>query len=125
PGVYWFNASPNTIQGVGIEDLTLDNANGSVIGAIVFMSHAYGSWMKNVRSVNSNAPADKHMWSHESTHLTIRDSYFYGSGSASDAYGVDNYDSADNLVENDIFQHLAAPELNEGCIGCVQAYNFT
>src|SRR5256886_17565518 len=33
--------------------------------------------------------------------------------------------SSDNLIENNIFQHIATPLQNEDSLGTVQAYNFT
>jgi len=67
----------------------------------------------------------KHVWLYQSTHNTVRDSYFYGGGDAgNESYGVDTYAGADNLTENNIFQHMATPMIHEGCIGCVAGYNY-
>ena len=61
---------------------------------------------------------------YQTTHTTVRDSYFYGSTPTSDHYGTDTFVGADNLIENNIFQHMGFPMMNEGCIGCVGAYNY-
>src|SRR2546422_42462 len=67
----------------------------------------------------------KHVWIYQSAHVTIRDSYFYGTqAAASDSYGPDGLLASDNLVENNIFQHIATPMQNEAQTGSVFAYNF-
>ena len=121
PEVWWLNGLP--VQNDGVENLSMDHTGtGAAIAAGTFMINGYNNWLKNVRDLNSR---HKHVWLYQSIHITIRDSYFYGSSEAtSESYGVDTYNGADNLVENNIFQHIAAPMMNEGCIGCVGAYNF-
>ena len=121
PEVWWLNGLP--VQNDGVENLSMDHTGtGAAIAAGTFMINGYNNWLKNVRDLNSH---HKHVWLYQSIHITIRDSYFYGSSEAtSESYGVDTYNGADNLVENNIFQHIAAPMMNEGCIGCVGAYNF-
>ena len=62
---------------------------------------------------------------YQTVHTTVRDSYFYGTQSAAtDSYGTDTFTGGDQLVENNIFQHIASPMLNEGAQGTVHAYNF-
>ena len=59
-------------------------------------------------------------------HHTVRDSYIYGThNAASESYGTDQFVASDNLVENNIFQHVAAPMMNEGASGSVHAYNYS
>ena len=121
PEAWWLNGLP--VQNDGVENLSMDHTGTSpAIAAGTFMFNGYNNWLKNVRDLNSH---HKHVWLYQSTHITIRDSYFYGSAqAASESYGIDTYNGADNLVENNIFQHIAVPMMNEGCIGCVGAYNF-
>ena len=83
------------------------SATASNINAGTFFFNAYGCWLKNVRDVNSK---EKHVWMYQSAHLTVRDSYFYGTqNAASESYGTDQFSSSDNLIENNIFQHITAP----------------
>src|SRR6266436_299983 len=99
----------------------MDHSNTTVISGI-FILNGYNNWIKNVRDIRSQ---HKHVWMYQTIHTTIRDSYFYASWNASsESYGTDTYNGADNLIENNIFQHIATPMMNEGCIGCVHSYNF-
>jgi hypothetical protein len=119
PGAWWDSNLP--ITGVGIEDISLDHSASS-IAAGTFLYNVYGCWLKNVRDVQSN---HKHVWFYQSVHNTVRDSYFYGTQNASsESYGTEVYVGSDNLVENNIFQHVAVPMMNEGSTGFVGAYNF-
>jgi hypothetical protein len=56
----------------------------------------------------------------------IRDSYFYGTqNAASQSYGVESFVGSDNLVENNIFQHITAPMMANGpSAGTVFGYNY-
>jgi hypothetical protein len=92
------------------------------------MANAYGNWVRNIRSINSDTPSQavgKHVWLYQSARNTIRDSYFYGSDGASNGYGVDSgYSSGDQLVENNICQHIATCSITEGDEGTVFGYNY-
>ena len=119
PGAWWSNSLP--ITGSGAEDLTLDHSASSANGG-TFIFNGYGIWLKNIRSLNV---MQKHVWMYQSAHTTVRDSYFYGTqAAASDSYATDTFTGGDQLIENNIFQHVAAPMLNEGGQGSVHAYNF-
>jgi len=122
PQAWWSNSLP--ISGSGVEDLSMDHSNtASGINAGTFFFNAYGSWFKNIRDINSR---EKHIWMYQSAHLTVRDSYFYGThNAASDSYGTDEWIASDNLIENNIFQHITAPMMNEDGHGTVQAYNYS
>ena len=120
PGAWWSTRLPITM--VGIEDLSIDST-GAAPGGVVFFFNAYNCWMKNVRIIMAY---NKHVWTWQSAHLTVRDSYFYGTqAAASDSYGTDNLMSSDNLIENNIFQHVATPLQNEDSVGIVQSYNYS
>jgi len=119
PGAWWSSSLPITFS--GLEDLALDHSNSDADGG-VFIFNGYGIWVKNVRSLNAH---QKHVWMYQSVHTTVRDSYFYGTQSAaSDSYGTDTFTGGDQLIENNIFEHIASPMLNEGAQGTVHAYNF-
>ena len=119
PGAWWGNSLPITLSGV--EDLSIDNSASDANGG-VFIFNGYGIWVKNIRSLYAH---QKHVWMYQSVHTTVRDSYFYGTqAAASDSYATDTFTGGDQLVENNIFQHIASPMLNEGAQGTVHAYNF-
>jgi hypothetical protein len=119
PAAWWSDSLP--ITGSGVEDLSMDHSASSAIGG-VHVFNGNGIWVKNVRSLNAHA---KHVWMYQSVHTTVRDSYFYGTqAAASDSYATDTYTGGDQLIENNIFQHIASPMLNEGGEGTVQSYNF-
>jgi hypothetical protein len=124
PGAWWDNGLP--ISGDGIESMSLNHTSTTATGAGIFMMNATGNWVKAVRDYSTaSSGIHKHVWFYQSTHNTVRDSYFYGGGDAgNESYGVDTYAGADNLTENSIFQRMATPMIHEGCIGCVSAYNY-
>jgi len=131
PGVYGLNwsaaKSPGAwwsamITGVGIENLSLDHTNSTETAGITFFN-AFDSWVKNVRSLNANR---NHVWLTQSAHITVRDSYFYGTKKAqSQSYGVESFLASNNLVENNIFQHITAPIMMGPSMGSVLAYNYS
>lgn len=121
PGAWWSNNPP--VSADGVENMSLDHTNtGSTIYGGIFILNGYQVWAKNIRDINSQ---HKHVWFYQTIYSTVRDSYFYGSwNAASESYGIDSYDGAYNLVENNMFQHIAIPMIHEGCIGCAEGYNF-
>jgi hypothetical protein len=131
PGVYglnWSNGkSPAAwwsamITGVGIENLSLDHTNSTGKSGITFFN-AFDCWVKNVRSLKANR---NHVWLTQAAHITVRDSYFYGTQKAmSQSYGVESFIASDNLVENNIFQHITSPIMMGPSMGAVFAYNFS
>src|SRR5262249_12403424 len=51
---------------------------------------------------------------------------FYGTlNAASQSYGVESWMSSDNLVENNIFQHITAPMMTGNASGTVYGYNYS
>lgn len=126
PGAWWSNSLP--VTGVGIEALSIDASSVSnESGSVIQFDNAVNSWVKNIRSVNSSGASalHKHVWLYQSSHITVRDSYFFGSAGASESYGVDSsFSSSDNLVENNICQHIATCTIAEGDTGSVFGYNY-
>jgi len=115
------------VTGVGIESMSIDASNSRSVYGISFV-WAANSWVKNVRLVRARPEpvghsAEKHVLFFLSAHNTVRDSYFFGR-LGDDAYGVDGYWCSDNLVENNIFQHIPNPMMNEKGQGNVWAYNY-
>ena len=119
PQAWWGNT---VTKSVGIEDLSLNHSNSNEMAGIFFFN-GYNCWVKNVRSINANR---NHVWFYQTAATVVRDSYFYGTkNGASQSYGIESYLSADNLVENNIFQHIVAPTMANGsATGSVFSYNY-
>jgi hypothetical protein len=121
PRAWWVSGAP--ASGLGIEDMTLNQASASGRGGIVIM-YVTNSWIKGVKS--TFAPRN-HVWIWEGSHITVRDSHFYESVShASQSYGVEIMMGSHNLIENNIFRRVTAPLMVTGpATGSVYAYNYT
>jgi hypothetical protein len=119
PGAWWANAN---VQGVGIENLSLNySAVSGLVSGILFQNSA-NSWVKGVRSVKSNR---NHVWWQYSAHVTVQDSYFFGTfNAAAQSYGIETWPSSDGLIQNNIFQQITTPHLEGGTCGTVFAYNY-
>lgn len=119
PGAWW-PTSP--IRNSGVENLSMDHTVAAPSSGIQFFN-GVNCWAKGVRSIHPNRA---HILSLQSARLIIRDSYFFGSGGASQSYGIEIYPSSDTLIENNIFQTVTAPRvMNASCSGCVIAYNYS
>jgi len=120
PGAWW---ASNPVRNNGIESLSLDHTNSSGNRGIEIFNCS-GCWVRDIRSVDSGKA---HVEVSESTRTTVRDSYFYlTQNSVSQSYGVSSFNTSDMLVENNIFQYVATPEMiNGSCAGCVIGYNFS
>jgi hypothetical protein len=106
-----------------VEDLSIDHSNSKGGKSGIYLIYARDSWVKNVRSLNSNR---NHVWLYESAFCTIRDSYFYGTqNAASQSYGIEEYMTSSNLIENNIFHHIATPLQTNTGSGSVFAYNYS
>jgi hypothetical protein len=119
PGIWW----PGQIEGVGIEDLTVDNTgSGSTISSGIYFYDCYDCWVDNVRSIRANR---NHVYLYQGSHITVRDSYFFGTQNSTDeSYGIEDYISSDCLIENNVFQQVASPKVGAGASGLVFGYNF-
>ena len=121
PGAWWSSDTP--ITGSGIEDLSMDHSGSSGAESGIYFFNADGCWVKGIRSVKGPR---NHVWLYQSTHVTIRDSYFFDTkAQESESYGVEHFQASDNLVENNIFQKIATPMLSDGGNGSVFGYNFS
>lgn len=110
------------ISGVGIENIQIRAGSSPAQWGIVF-NNAKQSWVKGVQSRNTKRA---HVMMVLSNHITVRDSYFYGTAnSSSQSYGVENYSATSSLIENNIFHHIVAPLMFNGpSIGSVASYNY-
>ena len=119
PGAWW---ASTVVSGDGVEDLSIDHADsGAKSGVELF--NAYQCWVKGIRDINSNR---NHAWLFLTAHSVVRDSYFYGTqNSIYLSYGVEVFMGCDNLIENNIFQHIVSPMITNGCgSGSVWGYNY-
>jgi Chitobiase/beta-hexosaminidase C-terminal domain/Fn3 associated len=117
------------VTGFGLENLQLNTQNVTTSAAsMVDMMWAQNSWVKNTAQVN-NAVRDQAMRLHTvvqaSSHITIRDSYFYGGSPSSDDYAADfQWTTSDSLAENNIGQHISSSWMTETATGNVFGYNY-
>lgn len=130
PRAMWSTGAP--ITGVGIEDLSVSFTSATNAAFAISFFTATDSWVKNIRTVNKTSPNGfgKHVNFFTSAFNTVRDSYFFGCGNggscAADNYGIDHYYSCFELVENNIFQRMEVPLMNEQrACGNVFGYNYT
>lgn len=120
PGAWWSTSLP--VVADGIESLSVDTTSEASAQASIYILNCYGCWVQNVRSINTHA---KHIWFYQSSHNTVQNSYFFGtSAGASNSYGVDQQRADDNLIQNNIFQHIATPMIGESAVGSVFAYDY-
>jgi len=121
PGAWW---PLNLIQNAGIEDMSLDyTGSRTSVESGAYFNNAANCWVKGIRSIKPNR---NHVWLWESAHITVQDSYFFGTqNAASQSYGVESFISSDNLVVNNIFEQVTAPIMMGPAMGSVFAYNFS
>jgi hypothetical protein len=115
------------LSNFGLEDLQINTQSLGSMAAMVQFVWATNSWMKDVSLINNTGASDsahKHVWIASSSHITVRDSYLYGASPTSEGYGVDFWESSDNLAENNICQHLPTCEILEGGTGNVFGYHY-
>ncbi len=116
------------IEGVGIEDITLDMQNGPDAGSAVYLEQAYGCWFKNVEVAHSN---HRQIWLSTVMNCEIRHCYIHDVVSfTSNREGIDLYEHACwNLIEDNISVRGGYPMIVLGdwqgsCSGNVIAYNY-
>jgi hypothetical protein len=121
PGAWW---ATSPIFSSGVENLSMDNSGSGADVSAVTIFNCSGCFVKGVRSVN---PDRNHVYIATSPHTVVKDNYFYGTRNAvSRSYGVEAFASSDSLIENNIFQHITAPQMiNAACSGCVVSYNYS
>ena len=119
-GIWW--PSTAVIQGVGIEDMTLNHTRSTSAQAGIQFYDCYNCWVKNIVDTNTNRD---HVYFYQTKNITVRDSYFFGTqNETSVSYGIEDLLSSDYLIENNIFQQIAAPVIGAGGSGGVMGYNF-
>lgn len=124
PQAWYGNALPTV--GVGLENFSLNDAGLSGQSIVSFYNSA-NSWAKGLRLIGSTSTGQiiTRFLTYMSVHITVRDSYMYGSTPSSGGYGLDfGFQSSDNLSENNICNHIAGCMVSEGTQGSVYAHNF-
>jgi hypothetical protein len=123
PGAFWANV---TSTGQGVENLSIDatGVTGSpTMAAGIVVYNCYNCWVTGNRILLTER---NHVWLYESSHVTVANNYMYGSQNATDlSYGVEHYMGSDNLIVNNIGEHIVSPYLQGGADeGVVWAHNF-
>ena len=116
------------VTNVGIEDLRIvrvDATSGQTSN--IYFNYAANCW---VSCVESNRCNFSHVELSNSTNIEVKGSYFHDAfdyGNGGKAYGVTlHFTSGENLVENNIFDHLRhSMLLQAGANGNVLAYNYS
>ena len=118
----WWATSP--IHGVGIEDVSLDHTGSGSSSAGIEIFNCVDCWVSGVRDIDTGRA---HVQILASARVTVRDSYFFlTKNSVSQSYGVECFSCSDVLVENNMFQAVASPEMINGASsGMVIGYNFS
>ena len=120
PAVWW---ASTLLQNAGVEDLSIDatNSNGMTN---VSMVNAANDWVKGVRLVRTCQCQRDLVQLMDAVHCTIESNYLYGTQGQSVNYGIESYVASDNLIDNNILQHVVAPMMVQPALGTVYAYNF-
>jgi len=134
----WWASSPS--QGVGLENFSVDNTSngantdGCSGGVGIGFYNATDSWLTGVRDIDSVKAHVEFNWSAK---ITARNNYIYLTQNAGStggtsgnptgcAYGFEAFSASDVLIENNISQAVATPNIFNGpCAGCVIGYNFS
>jgi hypothetical protein len=126
PGAYWPNGTSGTVTGIGVEDLSVDYTNATGINSGMMLHNVNLSWIKNIRSV-AMLPNDlrDHMMFYQTSHVTVRDSYFYGKPGFTTNYGLESYMATYILIENNIGECFTDFTVTDAAAGNVYGYNYT
>jgi hypothetical protein len=116
PGAWW----SGMVQNDGLENLTVDGTSDNTY--TVNLYDCYQCWLKNVTLLNGARGSVVTM---QSGFPVIRDSYFYGSQSASPvSYNIESQLTSGGLAENNIMQQTSLPIIINNGTGWVIDYNF-
>jgi len=117
PQVSWNNQS----SFAGVENLSIDNTNAGSFG-VVFLN-VHDCWAKGMRSMNAGRA---HFFGEMANHITVRDSYIYGTQNAqSQSYGFETDGDSDWLAENNISHKVTGPiNWGKSASGQVADYNY-
>jgi len=116
------NVAQFQVNSVGIEDMTLDGANGAMLFGIQF-EQSYASWVKNVTVTHSS---NYQVFFYDSLNCELRHSRLdtLNHGGSNGAGLLMNNASACLIEDNIIREAFPDIEMNFGSAGNVIAYNF-
>ncbi len=119
PGAWWTGPQ---ITMVGIENMTLDHSASTSVTSGIYFFNAYNCWVTGVKDLNSNR---NHVWLYQSAGIQVQSNYFYGVQSGgTQSYGVEAFMTSDDLIINNIFQHITSSLMIGPSAGVVAAYNY-
>ncbi len=121
PGAWWANSD---VEGDGVEDLSIDLSKvpNSNVWVAIGIVNGYENWVLGCRTINSQR---NHIWLVDSGRSLVVSNYFYGTVDASsESYGVEEFLDSDDLIVNNIGQHVVSMLVPQATIGNVWAYNF-
>jgi hypothetical protein len=121
PGAWWY---ATYAIGDGVENLSIDNTAVTQHQTAVEFFYCYNCWESGVRSIFTGR---NHTWIIASAHVMVQNNYYYGTlGATEESYGTEVWNASDNLVVNNIAQHVVTPVIAGGPDeGTVYAYNFS
>jgi hypothetical protein len=117
----WWATTP--IQADSVENLSVNTAKNSGANSIQ-ITNCQGCWVTGVTSEQSQ---EAHVQLLYANRTSIRNNYFFYTQNATTvSYGIECFACSDSLVENNIFQAVTTPQMNNGTsTGNVWAYNYT
>ena len=129
PGAWWPTTSGGTplyVTNDGVENITFDMTNYTPSpsqSSAVVLNWAYGCWVTGNRIINTER---NHVFIVDAAHITVQNNYIFGTQNATDeSYGIEDYAGSDNLIVNNIGQHIVTPYITGGADeGDVWAYNY-
>lgn len=127
PQIY-FPTNTSTTTSAGVENLSVERSSGSAVS--IAASASTHIWIKGVRAVNdfgnSGSSTLRILYCYYTVHCTIRDSYIFSAqAGVTDAYGLACRLCSAALFENNIVQHIRAPQLVEQGQLVVTSYNYS
>lgn len=129
PGAWWPTVSgsaPLYVTNDGVENITFDMTNYTTTPSqtsAILLNWAYGCWVTGNRIIKTER---NHVFIVDAAHITVQSNYMFGTQNAtSESYGIEDYAGSDNLIVNNIGQHVVSPYLTGGADeGDVWAYNY-
>ncbi len=125
PTAFWQGTLP--VSNVVIDGVAI-NVSNVKMGILVECHLCSNVTFQNMATLNGTAAGQaggNHFLLWNSNHVTVANSYLYGSNAASQGYGIDfAAGTADSLAYNNIAQHMDTAFMLETAVGNVYAYNY-
>ena len=120
PAAWWANT---LLQNAGVEDLSVDASNSGGMTNVSFVNAA-NDWIRGVRLLRTCSCQRDLVQMMDAAHITVESNYLFGTQGKSVNYGIESYVATDNLIQNNILQHVVAPMMVQPALGSVYAYNY-